>query len=335
MRTRRHVLSRYLMGLLLGVAATLAGCGYVGDPLPPRLEIPRRVTDLRGVQRGASLLLAFTATLQATDSTMLHHLGPLELRCGRPPAGSFEFRTWAAAAPAFAVAGEGAGAREVSVPVSAWLGQEVVCAVRLAGPTGKLSEWSNPLVVPLVAAPAVPGAVMVAGHPQGAQVQWDGPGTSWRLWRMAEGETEPSVLGVATEPSWLDRTVEWDKSYVYTVQQLVAQDGREAESELSGPVRYQHIDRFPPSVPGGFSALAGLRSVELSWDRAIEADCIGYYVYRAEGDGKLKKISGLVTVTAYSDTTVAAGKRYRYAVSAVDDKQNESQSCAAAEIQMP
>ena len=33
-------------------AALLAGCGYIGDPLPPLLNIPARVTDLTAVQRG-------------------------------------------------------------------------------------------------------------------------------------------------------------------------------------------------------------------------------------------------------------------------------------------
>ena len=68
-------------------------------------------------------------------------------------------------------------------------------------------------------------------------------------------------------------------------------------------------------------------------DRYAEARCKelgvipvfkGYHVYRAEGDGEFQKIATLVEAPAYSDATAQKGKRYRYAVTAVDTSGNES-----------
>lgn len=44
---------------LLGCLGML-GCGYVGDPMPPALNIPMRVIDLNAEQVGARMKLRFT-----------------------------------------------------------------------------------------------------------------------------------------------------------------------------------------------------------------------------------------------------------------------------------
>jgi fibronectin type 3 domain-containing protein len=79
------------------------------------------------------------------------------------------------------------------------------------------------------------------------------------------------------------------------------------------------------------TALAGPDSVEVSWQRSPEADTQGYYVYRSMNGGSLERQGALVTLPAYSDRKVEHGKTYRYAVSAVDKKNNESDKSAPAE----
>jgi fibronectin type 3 domain-containing protein len=90
-------------------------------------------------------------------------------------------------------------------------------------------------------------------------------------------------------------------------------------------------DIFAPSVPASITALAGPDSIEVSWQRSPEPDLKGYYVYRSVNGGPFERQGGLVTVPTFSDHNVEHGKTYRYEVSAVDQKNNESGKSAAAQ----
>ena len=48
-------------------ALLLTGCGYPGEPLPPALNRPMRVTDLSALERGAKLYVAFTMPVKTTE----------------------------------------------------------------------------------------------------------------------------------------------------------------------------------------------------------------------------------------------------------------------------
>ena len=64
--------ARYLPGLLAVAAlALLAGCGVQGNPLPPSLELPRPVADLKAVRKGDKVLLAWTAPRETTDKVRI------------------------------------------------------------------------------------------------------------------------------------------------------------------------------------------------------------------------------------------------------------------------
>ena len=45
------------------------------------------------------------------------------------------------------------------------------------------------------------------------------------------------------------------------------------------------MDTFPPAVPVGLMAVAGVNSIELAWQRNTEDDFAGYQVYRST-DGR-------------------------------------------------
>jgi len=313
----------------------LTGCGYVGDPLPPKLEMPMAITDLRGVQRGGQIILAYTPTLNASDRTILRGLSAIEVGIGPAPEGGFQIARWAEGAKRFRSDNLKVEPQELSVAAGEWKGKDVVVAVRAAGPKGRFSEWSNVLALHVVDSPETPKALKVLEDVKGPYVTWSGAGALWRVWRLAEGEETPVVLGNTAERAWLDQTAELGKRYVYTVQQLVPAGAQEAESEMSAPLKVDHQDVFPPVVPKGLNALAGLKTIELNWDRNAEADLAGYFVYRAEGAGELKKISTLLERASYSDSAVATGKVYRYAVTAVDEKGNESEKTAVVELTAP
>jgi len=68
-----------IAGLLL--LALLAGCGTPGMPLPPSLELPQPVQDLRASRKGDTVYLVWTVPHETTDRTAvrLRHLGPTQI----------------------------------------------------------------------------------------------------------------------------------------------------------------------------------------------------------------------------------------------------------------
>jgi len=316
-------------------AVVLAGCGYVGGPLPPALRIPVQITDLRAVQRGGRILVTFTPPTETTEKLALTKVPEIELRVGETPKESFEIQRWAADAKRIDLADARSGGVEVSIPAAEWANREVIIAVRAIGPTKRPADWSNPLLLRVEASLRPPEALTAAGTTDGPYVRWKGPGTRWRVWRLDEDARQPQLLGVTGEPAWLDRTAVLGKNYTYMIQQLVGDPERPAESEMSAEVRIKHEDKFPPAVPVGLSAITALKTVELSWDRNTEADLKGYQVYRAEGDAALAKVGAVVEKPTFSDPGAASGKTHRYAVAAVDESGNESQACPAVEVIAP
>lgn len=61
--------------------AGLLGCGTPGVPLPPSLELPAPVQDLRASRKGDAVTLAWTVPRETTDHTTvrLRHLGPTQV----------------------------------------------------------------------------------------------------------------------------------------------------------------------------------------------------------------------------------------------------------------
>ncbi len=139
------------------------------------------------------------------------------------------------------------------------------------------------------------------------------------------------LLATASRTEYADTTTQFGTAYEYLVQAL--QD--RAESEISQPVSITPRDVFPPAVPAGLSAVGGVGSIELVWERNTDADLRGYRVYRAAESGSLERIAEFTEAPAYSDRQVQAGKKYRYAVSALDIDENESKLSDAVEVTAP
>lgn len=59
----------------LCVLALLAGCGLPGAPLPPSLELPKAVTDLRAERQGSKVTLTWTSPRETTDHAGIRHMG--------------------------------------------------------------------------------------------------------------------------------------------------------------------------------------------------------------------------------------------------------------------
>lgn len=326
-------MSRSTLSLFAFLA--LAGCGYVGDPLPPTLDIPVPVADLRGVQRGSKVFLSFTTPAESTDKVLLKKLSAIDLRAGVNPPGGFNLDAWALAATPIPVDNPKLGEITLEIPAARWENEETVFAVRTTGPTGHASRWSNLLVLHIVPTPEAPTALKLEPTPKGALLQWQGDGDQWRVWRKSAADQQPVALGVSAERSWLDPNVEFGQTYTYSLQQLVGSGENPAESEMSHAVSVKYEDVFPPAVPTGLAAIAGVRSVELNWDRNTEPDWQACQVFRAEEGAELQKLGAPVPAASFSDATVVSGRKYRYAVASIDQAGNISAPSAPVEIVAP
>jgi hypothetical protein len=376
-----------IAGLLL---ASLLGCGTPGVPLPPSLDLPQPVLDLRASRKGDTVTLFWTVPRQTTDRTniRLRRLGKTRV-CRSLTVAMTECTDQVkevdtapliAAAQAAAEAKAQANAssqrpqptpaKAAPIPASATdvlppaLQQQnpagfVHYAVETLNIGGHSAGLSNQVQVPL--APTLPPPTNLT-----AQVTADGvvltftsvlheppaPELSYicRVYREEQGSSTPVLLGelqpgTSPQTQFLDRSLEWQKTYRYWVAVVtrVQRNGRtegQVEGENSAPVTVFANDVFPPAVPAGlqavFSSVGQQPFVDLTWAPNTDSDLAGYNVYRREDKGQWTRInSTLLSMPAYRDRNVAAGRTYFYAVTAVDVHGNESARSPETEEAVP
>jgi hypothetical protein len=314
--------------------AIMVGCGSVGEPLYPALNIPTRVSDLSAVERGGQIDMTFTIPAQTTEGLALKTIGKIELRMGPNTEGaSFEVNRWAAGAQQVDVAPPTApGFVRKTIPAQTFAGKDEVVAVRVANEKGRFSGWSNVVTVSVEQPLATPSNFKAEPAPQGVQLSWTAPGsTKFNIYRKTEEEKTPTLLASSDQPNYLDATAEFGKTYEYYVEG--AHD--KTVTEVAGPANIALRDIFPPAVPTGLTASAGVGAVELAWERNTEPDFKEYRVFRAEGDGPFVQIAAGLDAPTYSDHMVESGKRYRYQVSAADQNGNVSQPSSPVEVTVP
>lgn len=325
--------SRALKITTLACFISLTGCGYIGEPQYPALNIPNRVIDLTAIERGDRLDVNFTIPALTTEGLVLKTIGPVDLRVGRNTSHDFHIEPWAESAVRAAAVSPGKpGAVHLDVPLDKFVGEEVIVAVRVANSKGRMSEWSNLATVRVEAPIATPSAFTVDPDPQGVLLRWNAPNqTSFRIYRSSSKDPQPAPIATSEKPEYLDVTTSYGLTYEYYVQAVSGQ----SESQVAGPVSITTKDTFAPAVPAGLAVTAGLNALELAWERNSEPDFKGYRVYRAEGDGPFERIADGIEAPNYSDKKIQAGKRYRYSISALDKIGNESDKTPSVEAIAP
>jgi hypothetical protein len=320
-----------LVSVVAGVI--LAGCGTVGEPLYPALNIPSRVTDLTAVERGDRIDINFTIPPLTTEGLALKEIGGVELHVGPFEGTGFNPNNWASAANRVDVRPpERPGPVHVESPARGFVGKELVVAVRVANAKGRNSEWSNLVTLSVEQPLAKPGDLKAGAVPEGVSLTWNAPpGAEFRLYRQTGQEEKPSLLGTTAEPKYLDATTEYGNTYQYYVQSF----HDKAESDVTGPVPITPKDIFPPRIPAGLTASAGVGSVELAWERNTEPDFKEYRVYRSEAGGPFAQIADGLEAPSYSDHNIESGKHYRYRVAALDQAGNTSEPCEPVEAIAP
>jgi hypothetical protein len=185
----------------------------------------------------------------------------------------------------------------------------------------------------------------------GAKAQPAGVEFDFRIWRQEKAAktsgTRPgkrtavhflhSVLHQDEGQRWgaVDTTAEWEKTYDYWLAPVVRvySSSHELLTEFEGddsePLEVVVHDVFPPAMPEGLLAVAGgipgKKFVDLIWSPNAEPDIARYNIYRREQGATLERIGAAPAgMLSYQDQTVSAGRKYFYAISAVDQRGNES-----------
>jgi hypothetical protein len=303
----------------------LAGCGYVGPPLPPALNIPRQVTDLRAEVIGDKLIVHFTPPARTTEDLPITELRGITLYVG-PGEAEFSRDRWSAAAARYQVDVTKTNVELLAAPFA---GQQLVLGLRTTGRTGRESDWSNlePFIVttPL----RQPAGLVFANLPDALQLKWTGNAPRYRISRVVDGKLE--TLEETDGAEYVDHAVVMGTRYEYVI---VGMAGDKQQSVPSERFPFTPMDIFEPSVPSGLTAVASGRSVDLSWAGSADADLAGYNLFRAVGDGPFEALAQKVSLPAFTDVRVESGKRYRYVVSAVDAVGNESGRSNEAGVQV-
>jgi hypothetical protein len=306
---------------LLLLAVLGSGCGYVGEPLPPLLNIPSAVADLQAKQVGERIRIEFTIPPLTTEGQLFTDLERIELRVG--PAGEEQFSVDAWAAEATALEGVQALENKVTfeTPAKPWVGRSVIVGANLHARNGRFSGWSNLASLAVVAPVAPPSSVAASNVRQGVRLVWRGNAASYRILGRPPGGSVFAPLAEVSSSEWVDTATQYGKLYAYQIVALAKTPTGEAVSDASSAVQIVPEDRFPPEPPAGFSGVASTDTVELAWEPS--PDAVTYTIYRA-AEGSWERIGATTGVPAYSDKPPQPGVEYRYSVTASDAAGNES-----------
>jgi fibronectin type 3 domain-containing protein len=315
---------------LLLVVLVWSGCGYIGERLPPALQIPQRAGDISAVEHGGEIAVTFTLPAHTTDDLAIRKPVDIELGVGIAPVPFLE-QTWAAAAKVFNLNSSDQRSVEFSLPAGEWIGKDVTIGVRVFGSNGRTAGWSKLIVLSVVPPLEPPGAPVARAVAEGVRISWPGAAPRYRIYRRLGNE--PAVaIGESDRPEYIDTKTEYGTTYHYWIEGIRTGGDVHAVSRDSAEVSITPEDRFPRPAPTNLAAVSSTGSIELLWDRSTALDLAGYRIYRAEGPAAFGKVGETRDSTSYSDRKIEAGKNYRYAVTAFDNAGNESGMSATVAV---
>ena len=139
---------------------------------------------------------------------------------------------------------------------------------------------------------------------------------SWAETPPAPLNPMPLTATTFTEP------VEFDRERCYVVRAVRGTPPNTIEGDPSPPTCFVPVDVFPPAAPERLAAVADEGGISLIWEPNAEPDVTGYLVLRGDApDATLQRLTPTpVAEPRYRDTHVTAGKKYVYAVVAVDSR---------------
>ena len=327
---------------VLAAALLCSGCGSVGEPLPPLLNIPAKVTDLRVAQLGGDAELRWTWPLLTTEGSTLRDLERFEVVAldipeggGPPPIEAFEQlgKTIAVVAgDALPTAGPGA-AVEARASLADRFGKSTAFAVRGVSSREKASPWSDFVIREVLHPADAPPQPRAESTAAGVELSWPAVDRASRY--VVERRTGDgagfTVLGSTDSDRYVDETAPLEIPLAYRVRSQVGEPSVAVDSKPSPEIAITRPDVFPPAVPAGLRAVGTADAVELTWSSVRDADLAGYEVLR-NGEPAHE---GLLTTPAFRDSAPRRDGPNEYRVRAVDGRGNRSEPSEPAVASLP
>jgi hypothetical protein len=141
--------------------------------------------------------------------------------------------------------------------------------------------------------------------------------------RLPWTEATPMPLNTAPlDAMTFSDPVEFNRERCYVVRAIRGMPPNAVEGDASMPNCFIPVDTFPPAAPARLVAVADEGGISLIWEPNSEPDVAGYLVLRGEPtDATLQPLTPTaVTDARFRDTHVSAGKKYVYAVVALDSR---------------
>lgn len=343
--------------LALSAALILSGCASPGPPHPPSLHLPQPVRDLTALRTGNRVVLRFTVpsnsndklplrgpTLPAQLCRQLPHQPCLPIASQSLPIANsnhtHNLATWTDTLPTSLT----------SAPP-----QLLTYRVEFFSPTHHSAGSSNQALTASGPAPDPVENLHAQGSRLGTILTWS-PSQSPGDVLLQREDLAPAKPRQAT-PVWLqtndskgltttlDTTALPEIPYGYLAQRRstlhLAGHAIELRSDLSAPITYTLQRLYPPPAPTGLTAAGYFTgspstfAVDLIWEPVDVTGLItilsGYNVYRepldATGNPTAPRTQLTPTPTlqpAFHDSSAKSSISYRYSVTAVDAKGNQS-----------
>jgi hypothetical protein len=296
---------------------SLSGCGKVGDPQPPFIRIPEAVEDLNASQNGSNIVLTWTNPAKNIDGSAATNLARVQIRKGENALATINVT-------------EAGKAQSYSYSLPA--GDSATFSVIVETSKGKLSKRSNVVSIAAVDAPGRVAGLHAIVDQLRITLMWDKPQDHPELAdRYVVTRTDrPGDPETVSETHYEDMQYSSGKRVTYQVTPIRRIGDQTVQGTVSDALSVLVEDKTPPRTPTGLEITLSDNIAYLTWEPNDEADLKGYHVFRsdrADGDFKLAT-PALIVPSTFKDPEYKPGTFY--AVSAVDESENESPRSAAS-----
>jgi hypothetical protein len=331
-----------------------AACGYVGDPLPPLIQIPERISDLAAAQLGRSIKLSWTLPKLNTDGSAATTLSRVEiyrLRERSDPVATLDSKHFSEHAVKWMVLNKvnfdayQEGDRIVlsdslqDLDTSEVLQSMFAYAIRVLNNKKQDAGFSNLVSARVYLAPNPPDSIRFSFGEEFIKLSWQPPilnidgspvteSVKYNVYRATihQARVRERLTSVAvSQNEFQDTTMALGQVYFYTVRAAIDSKEGVVESFDSKEYEAKNVDTYPPRAPAEVTAISDGSSISVVWLPNTEEDLAGYYVYRSGVERDFKRLTPQAIATAsFNDRSVEKGNIYHYRVKAMDKMGNES-----------